>query len=208
MIKLSVYSFMLGSIFLISASALSSDPDAKKSNPFGKRMQHAHEKKEEEKTLYPKVFDAKQIGEIVNADIVPYKSGKGDKREAVPLYDESLGQIKVSCKVDNSILNQIKAEIDEGFLDGKTDRLRINDSKYGTTCITVHPDIIAKFSQVSHPVYQGSTAQEETKKTGQPMKGMIVEYILERNGTPIRYYAPLSEQQTTAKLFVSVTSKK
>lgn len=214
MIKLFLYSFMLSSIFVLGSPVLASDEkDSKEailrksaSNPFVSRLQRAQnaekEERESARSLYPETLNAEQIKLIINSPLKRISS-LVTKREAVPLNDPKLGEIKVSSKVQNTLLNSIKEAIDIRVLNGEVEGLTIYDDMQ----ITVHPHVTARFHQICQATYQGSTAQEEEKKTGKRKKGQLIEYILIKDRVPIQYLSQGSRQKSDAKLILSITTQ-
>lgn len=173
-------------------------PRAAAANPFIKRMQRVEANEKEEKahatTLYPCQFSASQLELIVNA---PLKGERDGKREAVALRFEGLGTVKVSSKVQNSLLNTIKEAINIKNLNGLT----ISSN----TLIAVDPKITAEYLHICQANYKGGTAQEEERKTGKQCKGKLIEYILMKNGAPLRY--TLRGESFEAKLIFSITTQ-
>jgi len=227
MMKLSLYPLMLSSLIFVGSPVLGSNnknpfnnndpfnrvtrkapppipvrsnqeaPRRAATNPFAARMVQVQqeEKKVQEtaKASYPQVFKAEQIQLIVNAALKSNGRG-GTKREAV-----SINHMKVSTKTLDGLLNDIKQEIQGG---------RFNRSVDDTTQIIVSSSITAIFNEIKHPNYNASTAQEETKKTGKPKKGCLVEYKLMRDGEPLIYLPKHAmAKQCPAKLVLIITTE-
>lgn len=192
-------------LLILGTSVYGADFSKPRLNPFVSRFQRAQTA--QEKPPYPD-FNAEQIGAIINAGTVEIKSASrwssstSKKRVAITLYDENLGEIKVSSKTESGALNSIKKAIAEGVINRTVSNISVSED----TEITVHPEVKAIYNDLIQAKYEGSTSKEEERKTRKEKKGQLLEYLLCRNGVPIQYMGAKASQMTNAKLILSVTS--
>jgi hypothetical protein len=199
--------WLSSAFILFGSSVYGADFRKPLQNPFGPMIKRAQVERKKEiekaKELYPKEFDAFDIQDIVNAPPKQY-SDTTYMRYAVFVDHKKFGRIKVSSKVDNKILNPIKAAIDKSVIEGRIESLSVNDS----TRIEVHPHIKAIFKELIQANYGGGTAQEERERTNQSIIGRLAVYTLYLNGEPFKYrLGDSSATKITATLILSITSR-